>query len=108
MRVDDDIESDLVVAFHPYHLGRGMGRRADKRSTTPQTSPVGRWKTVNDATGKAESIVNIWEEEGRLYGRIEQLLDPDPKCPNPLWHYRRGDTADSNLNSWQTNSTCPN
>src|SRR5215510_6555907 len=48
-----------------------------------QTSPVGRWKTVNESTGKPESVVNIWEEGGRLYGKIEQLLEPDPKYPNP-------------------------
>lgn len=49
------------------------------------TTPVGRWKTVDDATGRAKSIVTIWEQDGMLYGRIEALLDPpandpDPKC----------------------------
>jgi uncharacterized protein (DUF2147 family) len=48
-----------------------------------RSSPVGRWETVNDNTGKAESIVNIWEEDGVLYGKIEQLLDPDPQYPDP-------------------------
>jgi uncharacterized protein (DUF2147 family) len=46
-------------------------------------SPIGRWKTVDDATGKVKSVVMIWEEAGKLYGRIQKLVDPDPKDPNP-------------------------
>ena len=46
-------------------------------------SPIGRWKTVDDATGKVKSVVTIWEEAGKLYGRIQKLVDPDPKDPNP-------------------------
>ena len=51
--------------------------------TAPQTSPLGRWMTVDDATGKATSVVSIWEENGKLYGRIEKLIDPDRKDPDP-------------------------
>lgn len=46
-------------------------------------SPIGRWKTVDDATGKVKSVVTIWEEAGKLYGRIQKLVDPDPHDPNP-------------------------
>ena len=46
-------------------------------------SPVGRWKTVDDATGKVKSVVTIWEDAGKLYGRIQKLVDPDPHDPNP-------------------------
>ena len=42
-----------------------------------QTLPVGRWKTVDDATGKPKSVVTISEENGKLYGKIDKLLDPD-------------------------------
>ena len=49
-----------------------------------RNSPVGRWKTVDDATGKAKSIVTIWEQNGKLYGKVQQLLDPaTPDYPNP-------------------------
>ncbi|MGC4118941.1 MAG: DUF2147 domain-containing protein [Myxococcales bacterium] len=49
------------------------------------TSPVGKWKTVDDSSGKAKSTVEIWEEGGKVYGKITALLDqpandPDPKC----------------------------
>jgi uncharacterized protein (DUF2147 family) len=46
-------------------------------------SPIGRWKTIDDVTGKAKSVVVIWEENGKLYGRVQTLVNPDPKDPNP-------------------------
>lgn len=53
------------------------------RQSSSQTSPVGRWKTVDDATGKAQSLVVIWDENGKLYGRIEKLINSDPQDPDP-------------------------
>jgi len=47
------------------------------------SSPVGRWRTVDDATGQTTSIVVIREENGKLSGRIERLVDPDPRDPSP-------------------------
>ena len=45
----------------------------------------GKWKTIDDKTKKPKSIVEIYEQEGKLYGRIVQLFlepgeDPDPVC----------------------------
>jgi len=40
-------------------------------------SPVGRWRTVDDKTGKPRSIVRIWEENGKFFGRVEQSLNPE-------------------------------
>ena len=54
-------------------------------------SPVGRWRTVDDVTGKAKSIVTIWEENGKLYGRVQNLVNPDPKDPNPRCEDCTGD-----------------
>ncbi len=39
-------------------------------------SPVGRWRTVDDKTGKPSGIVRIYEQNGALYGNIEQIFDP--------------------------------
>jgi uncharacterized protein (DUF2147 family) len=44
-------------------------------------SPVGRWKTVDDATGKVKSLVAIREGNGKLYGTIETLFDPPVPYP---------------------------
>jgi len=43
-----------------------------------QSSPVGLWRTIDDATGKTKSVVRIVENAGVLSGRVEQILDPDP------------------------------
>jgi uncharacterized protein (DUF2147 family) len=40
------------------------------------TSPIGRWKTVDDKTGKARAIVRIYEQDGKLSGEIEQVFTP--------------------------------
>lgn len=41
-------------------------------------SPVGKWKTIDDETNKEKSIVEIYEKDGALYGRIIELLqEPD-------------------------------
>jgi len=40
-------------------------------------TPVGRWRTVDDKTGKPRSIVSIWEENGKFFGRVEQSLNPE-------------------------------
>jgi uncharacterized protein (DUF2147 family) len=46
-------------------------------------SPVGLWKTIDDATKKEKSLVRVTESGGVLTGRVEKLLDtdkPDPIC----------------------------
>ena len=54
-------------------------------------SPVGRWKTIDDDTGEEKSIIYIWQENGKLFGRIESLfLEPD-EDPNPLCDKCKGD-----------------
>jgi uncharacterized protein (DUF2147 family) len=40
------------------------------------TSPVGVWKTFDDRTGNARAFVRIYEQDGKLFGRIEQSLTP--------------------------------
>ena len=44
-----------------------------------QATPVGTWKTIDDATKKEKSLVRITESGGVLTGKIEKLLDPDTK-----------------------------
>ena len=42
-------------------------------------TPIGRWKTIDDKTGKPKAIVLVYEEHGKLYGKIEATLDPNAK-----------------------------
>jgi uncharacterized protein (DUF2147 family) len=44
-----------------------------------EITPIGRWRTVDDKTGKPKAIVVLYEEKGRLFGRVETLLDPAGK-----------------------------
>jgi uncharacterized protein (DUF2147 family) len=37
-------------------------------------SPVGLWETIDDKTGKPTAVVEIFEKDQKLYGRIEQIL----------------------------------
>jgi uncharacterized protein (DUF2147 family) len=46
------------------------------RASDPGASPVGRWKTVDDKTGKPRSIVRIYEDQGLLFGQVESSLNP--------------------------------
>ena len=58
------------------------------------STPVGRWRTIDDATGKAKSIVEISVApgDGRLRGRIVELIDPEEQ--NPLCTECKGDLHD--------------
>jgi uncharacterized protein (DUF2147 family) len=60
----------------------------------PTSTPVGRWQTVDDVTGKPKSIVSIWEDSGKLYGKIEQILNPDPDNPEHICKHCQGDLKD--------------
>lgn len=42
-------------------------------------SVLGKWKTIDDATGDAKSIVEITERNGRIYGKVIELLNPAMK-----------------------------
>lgn len=44
---------------------------------TDALTPVGRWRTIDDKTGKPKAIVRIYQENGRLFGRVEATLDPN-------------------------------
>ncbi|QNJ98550.1 DUF2147 domain-containing protein [Constantimarinum furrinae] len=37
----------------------------------------GKWKTIDDNTGKAKSIVEIYESNGKVYGKVVEILNPD-------------------------------
>ncbi len=45
----------------------------------------GKWKSIDDETGEAKSIVEIYEKDSKIYGRIIQLFrsaeeEQDPSC----------------------------
>ena len=73
----------LVLSVLPVSAFASEATAKIGAQASSKNSPVGRWKTVDDITGKAKSVVVIWEEAGKLYGRIQKLVNPDPVDPNP-------------------------
>jgi uncharacterized protein (DUF2147 family) len=87
----------LVVAPIAFSLSASAQTppRSNPVLASPLSSPIGRWKTVDDATGKVKSIVAIREENGKFYGTIEELFDPP--VPHPTCYLCTGDLKDRPL-----------
>lgn len=47
-------------------------------------SPVGLWKSIDDATGKPKALIRISENNGELSGKIEKLFRAPEEDQNPL------------------------
>lgn len=43
--------------------------------TFAQTSIFGQWKSIDDNTGKAKSIVEIYEKDGKAFGKVIKIFD---------------------------------
>ena len=56
-------------------------------------SPVGTWKTFDDKTGRAKSVVRITEQDGELSGKVLQVLE-SPQGPHPLCRPCEGERKD--------------
>lgn len=56
-----------------------------------QDTPVGKWKTIDDVTGKPKSIVEVYETtNGTLAAKVLQVLQSD-KGPHPLCDACKGE-----------------
>ena len=55
-------------------------------ATSPTaTSVIGEWKTIDDETGKAKSIVKLYKgTDGKLYGKILKLFKKPDEDQNPM------------------------
>ena len=49
-----------------------------------EASPVGRWTTIDDETKKPKSVIAIYEENGKLFGKIEKLFREPNEEQNPV------------------------
>lgn len=57
-------------------------------------SPVGLWKTIDDETKKEKSVVEIYEVEGKLHGKIVKLFKAPNEDQNPKCDKCKGDMKD--------------
>jgi uncharacterized protein (DUF2147 family) len=48
------------------------------------TEIIGRWKTIDDETGEPKSIVEIYAQNGKRFGKITQLFIKPGNNPNPV------------------------
>jgi uncharacterized protein (DUF2147 family) len=60
----------IAVSLAPVALAAPAPAAADA------SSPIGVWKTFDDRTGAARAIVRIYEENGKLFGKIETSFTP--------------------------------
>ena len=51
---------------------------AQSYSTIDGKTCIGTWKTIDDETEKARSHVQIYEKDGKYYGKIIKLLNRTP------------------------------
>ena len=60
-----------------------------------QPSIIGKWKTADESTGEEKSIIEIFERNGKVHGKIVKIfttVDPDPicdKCPEDDPRYKK-------------------
>lgn len=45
---------------------------------------VGKWKTIDDETGKPRSIVSIEQENGEYVGHVEKIFYREGEAPDPI------------------------
>ena len=83
MKLNLTVKSVSRGAFFALLMIAGSGLSPINSVFASSTDGVaGRWKTIDDKTGKAKSYVNIWVHKGVMYGRITKLLKPP--YPNPI------------------------
>jgi uncharacterized protein (DUF2147 family) len=58
-----------------------------------ENTPVGTWTTIDDATGKPKSIVQITEANGKLEGKVLEVLQSD-QGPHPVCKACDGERKD--------------
>ena len=46
-------------------------------------SPVGQWRTIDDKDGKETSVVELYENAGKIYGKIVSLKEPNDENGKP-------------------------
>jgi uncharacterized protein (DUF2147 family) len=50
---------------------------------TAAEGPVGQWKTVDEKSGAVRSVVEIYDQGGRLFGKIVSLAKPTDEQGKP-------------------------
>lgn len=60
-------------------------------------SSVGKWVTIDDETNKKKSIVELYKEDGKLFGKITYLFPKEGREPNAKCKFCEDDRKDQPL-----------
>jgi len=60
-----------------------------------QGTIFGQWKTIDDETGKALAILEIYKKNGKAYGKIVEILNPEDRDKTCI--YCKGDDLNKPL-----------
>jgi uncharacterized protein (DUF2147 family) len=64
---------------------------------TQAQTVFGKWQTVDDETGKAKSVVEIYEQGGVVYGKILQLFREPEEVQDPICNKCEDDRKDQRI-----------
>jgi uncharacterized protein (DUF2147 family) len=62
----------------------GIARAQDSATPSQAPSPEGYWKTMDDVTHRVKSVIYIWQEGDKLFGRVEKIFPEPNEDPNPV------------------------
>ncbi|WGK68086.1 DUF2147 domain-containing protein [Candidatus Haliotispira prima] len=70
----------LSADDHGHDEGEAQQAEVNNKNTI-----VGKWKTIDDTSGKAKALIDVYEQDGKIYGRIVRLFpdagdEKDPVC----------------------------
>lgn len=66
-------------------------------SNSYSQTAIGTWKTIDDEDGKVKSHVSIYEENGKLFGKVVKLIDPEQTICTEC----KGDKKDKQIEGMQ-------
>ncbi len=60
-----------------------------------EASVFGKWKTIDDKTGEAKSIIEIYSQDDKVFGKISNILNPANRDKTCI--YCKGEDKDQPL-----------
>jgi len=81
----------LATYMHGAYAQDAAASDTPANNAPANNTPVGKWRTIDDKTGKVKSIVEIYQTtNGSLAGKVVQVLTSD-KAPPPLCDACKGE-----------------
>lgn len=72
----NEISKIIIICFSLFFLPTVYAMKEPAKN-----SPIGFWKTIDDTNGQSKSIVQIWEMNNVLYGKVIKLFsEPNKLC----------------------------